>query len=418
MANMLPILLLAKMQQDRRRADERRRRDEEERRARKRRADEEKKKKYGRKVNHSRYSETEYFYKVVSEDELLTRFFDEVDKKATEIEAEERKVDLLEIQDLLKDSLEKFAKLKEKQDELTALGITLSGETFVDAGAVGVETIEGQGFGGVGKYGYNRVEAPVVFNGIRVSKEHLANPDVNPYEEEYLETRAANEDLDAEVQRIEKLIKRKEFFLKISPFGRDTAEADLRKLKIELINTNRDIQTGDEKKRKMDTYAALTPEQKDKIGEYYDAIHEYKLTGIPISGRIQDSINRGQRYFKYEAEVQTRWHRAVDQLVEAGVFTEEDVKKVEERLATIDLTAEHEDVGIGEMTFRNGRRDYAKMVTYFYQRPQIEEKRKELAEKRAKLAELKAEEKVISETEELADALPNDKTKKTDEEQK
>ena len=418
MANMLPILLLAKMQQDRRIADARRRRAEEDRRARKRREDEAKKKRYGRNVNHSRYSESEYFYKVVSEDEFLTNFFDEVDRKATEIEAKEENADLLEIQDLLKDSLDKFAKVKEKQEELVALGITLSGETFIDAGAVGVETTEGHGFGGIGKYGYNRVEAPVVFNGIRVSREHLANPDVNPYEEEYRETRAAKEDLGAEVQRIEKEIKRKEFFLKISPFGRDKAEDDLRKLNIELINTKRDIQTGDEKKRKMDAYAALTPEQKIKIGEYYDAIQEYKLTGIPISGRIQENINRGQRYFKYEAELQSRWHRAVDQLIESGVFTADDVKKVEERLAAIDLTAEHEDVGIGEMTFRKGRRDYAKMVTYFYQRPQIEEKRKELAEKRAKLAELKTEEKVISETEELADALPSDKTKKTDEEQK
>ena len=153
MANMLPILLLAKMQQDRRIADARRRRAEEDRRARKRREDEAKKKRYGRNVNHSKYSESEYFYKVVSEDEFLTNFFDEVDRKATEIEAKEENADLLEIQDLLKDSLDKFAKVKEKQEELVALGITLSGETFIDAGAVGVETTEGHGFGGIGKYG-------------------------------------------------------------------------------------------------------------------------------------------------------------------------------------------------------------------------------------------------------------------------
>ena len=48
----------------------------------------------------------------------------------------------------------------------------------------------------------------------------------------------------------------------------------------------------------------------------------------------------------------------------------------------------------------------------------IEQKRKELIEKRAKKAELEDEEKVISETEALAKSVKNDKTKKTEDEQK
>ena len=415
MAYLLPILLIAKAQRDRRNEEARRRRAETERRARKRRQAEKNKKNQGQ---YKRYDNKEYIYKLVSEDEFLVKFFDEVDKKAAEIEAKENHQDLLEIQDLLQDSLEKYKKIQEKANELVNLGVSLSNETYINCGAVGVKTTIGCGFGGVGTYGYKHVNIPVVFNGINVTREHLSNPNVNPYEEGYRNSRAAKEDLLAEIERIEKEIKRKEFFLKISPFGRENIEYDIVRLNSNLTKTKRDIEIAKCRKEEMDTYAALTPQQKAKIGEYYDVIDEYKTNGVYLLQRIDENINKSQRYYKYESCLQTRWCEAVRQLVEVGIFTEEDVKLAEEKLAAMEIPEERENIGISEMTFRNGRRDYAKMVDYFYNRPQIAEKRKELAEKRAKLSELKKESKVIIETEVLVKDLSKDKTKKIDEEQK
>lgn len=419
MANMLPILLIMRAEQNRRNRAARARREEEDRKRRLKRQEEERKCSYSRNVSSTRgYSSEEYLYKLVSEDESLVKFFDLVDEKTTEIMKREDEQDLLEIQDLLKESLTEIDKVKKVQEKLVKAGIKLDGSTFINGGSVGVETFAGHGFGGTGNYGYNPVEFPVVFNGIVVSKEAVQNLEENPYEKDYNCCRAATEDLGAEKARLEKEIARKELFLKLSPFGRDKARSELVSLKQCLHQVEYDISVGEKIKSKMDTFAALTPEQRDLIIEYYDAIDVYKPVGQNISQRITDNINRSHRYGKYRDRVQGVWEKAISELIAEGKLTEAEVTEVEDKLASFEIEDKRYDEGIKNNTLSNGRRDYASLVKYFYNRPMIEQKRKELAEKRAKKAELTSEEKVISEVEALAEALPNDKTKKPEDEQK
>lgn len=419
MANMLPILLMMRSAQHRREREMRRRREEEDRRRRLRKEEENRKRSYSRNVNGNRgYTSNEYLYKLVSEDERLIKFFDLVHERSTEINKRENERDLLEIQELLKQSITEFEKIREIEEKIVDSGIRLTSETTISGGAVGVKLSTRSGFGGVGEYGYNHLNFPTTFNGITLNREDVEENSPNPYEEDYVTCRAATEDLLAEKERLEKEISKKELFLKLSPFGRDTAKTKLISLKQELAQVENDIEIGRVRKGKMDTYAELTPEQKALIKEYYDAIDRYKPIGKNLSDRIDDNIQRAQRYGKYREPNQSVWEQAITELIAEGKLTEEDVKAAEEKLASFEIEDKRYDEGISESTLSNGRRDYTGLVRYFYNKPMIEQKRKELAEKRAKKAELNDEEKVISETEALAKTVKNDKAKKPEDEQK
>ena len=420
MANMLPILLMMRSAQQTREREARRRREEEDRRRRLRREEENRKRSsYSRQVGRNKgYSSNEYLYKLVSEDKALVKFFDLVDEKTTEIIKREDTQDLLEIQELLKVSTTEIEKIRDIEQRLVKSGISLSADTVINGGAIGVKTSHGYGFGGVGEYGYNRLSFPATFNGITLKREDLEENSPNPYEDDYVTCRAATENLPAEKERIEKAISRKELFLKLSPFGRDNARRELFTLKQKLSDVESAIEDGVVRKGKMDAYAALTPEQKVLIKEYYDAIDKYKPIGKNISERIDDNIQKGKRYGKYRELNQSIWEQAITELIAEGKLTQEDVRGVEEKLASFEIEDRRYDEGISESVLSNGRRDYTSLVRYFYNKPMIEQKRKELIEKRAKKAELEDEEKVISETEDLAKSVKNDKTKKTEDEQK
>lgn len=419
MANMLPILMMMRSAQRSREREARRRREEEDRRRRLRKEEKNRKRSYSRHVScDKRYSSNEYLYKLVSEDEALIKFFDLVYERSTEINKKEEERDLLEIQELLKGSITEFEKVREIEQRIVDSGIRLTSETTIPGGAIGVKSSFRTGFGGVGEYGYNHLSFPTTFNGITLNKEDVEENSPNPYEDDYLTCRAATEDLPAEKARLEKEISKKELFLKLSPFGRDTAKTKLISLKQELAQVENDIEIGRVRKGKMDTYAALTPEQKALIKEYYAAIDRYKPIGKNLSDRIDDNIQRSQRYGKYREPNQSVWEQAITELIAEGKLTEEDVKAVEEKLASFEIEDKRYDEGVSEGTLLNGRRDYTSLVRYFYNKPMIEQKRKELAEKRAKKAELTDEEKVISETEALAKTVKNDKAKKPEDEQK
>lgn len=308
MANMLPILLMMRSAQHRREREMRRRREEEDRRRRLRKEEENRKRSYSRNVNGNRgYTSNEYLYKLVSEDERLIKFFDLVHERSTEINKRENERDLLEIQELLKQSITEFEKIREIEEKIVDSGIRLTSETTISGGAVGVKLSTRSGFGGVGEYGYNHLNFPTTFNGITLNREDVEENSPNPYEEDYVTCRAATEDLLAEKERLEKEISKKELFLKLSPFGRDTAKTKLISLKQELAQVENDIEIGRVRKGKMDTYAELTPEQKALIKEYYDAIDRYKPIGKNLSDRIDDNIQRAQRYGKYREPNQSVW---------------------------------------------------------------------------------------------------------------
>ena len=184
--------------------------------------------------------------------------------------------------------------------------------------------------------------------------------------------RAATEDLSAEKGRIEKAISRKELFLKLSPFGRDNARRELFTLKQKLSDVESAIKDGIVRKGKMDAYAALTPEQKALIKEYYDAIDKYKPIGKNISERIDDNIQKGKRYGKYRELNQSIWEQAITELIAEGKLTQEDVRAAEEKLASFEIEDKRYDEGISESVLSNGRRDYTSLVRYFYNKPIIQ----------------------------------------------
>lgn len=341
------------------------------------------------------YSSEEHLYKVVEGDEELKKFFDLVYGKAKELEEIAKTRELLEIQGMLKESADKNGEIESVKRELAEMGIDISADTSIRAGSLGVEGREGHGFGGVGKYGHNPATFPTTFNGIEVTPEHLKNDGKNPYEGPYKTSRAANENLELAAEDCEKEIKAKELLLMFSPVGRKKAKEDLKELEARLADIRLAQNDGAEKKKRMDAYVALTPEQKAKIKEYYDLIEDFKPLGQEVAARMNDRTQRDVRYGKYKEPSNSLWEQAIEALKETGEITDADISQAEGKISEVDLSQTEYEEGIDKSLFAMGKPGYTALVNYFGNRAQLLDIRQELAASRAELDRVGQEEKML-----------------------
>lgn len=352
------LLLALKMAHDQNQANARRRRRAREEARRKQNAPNKSSSSYSSKE----YDEAEYLNMIITEDPVLVAFFKELEKKGAqidEIDAEEvRKV----VEEKLKIQAERVENIQKKFEEIKNSGLDLSatdtyfayrttvGEKVLDAGS--------RAFGDKGEYANVKKSFEIAYKGISLAKEWFKGDKKkeNPFEIRYNKWREEHKELDSEIQSTEEAIKIQERKLKFAIFGKEEKADELERLKSKLESLRKEQAYGEELKGQMDTFAEITPKQKELLEEYFDMVDECKEKGKEVDSAIEkyNQIKEVSYHYSYsrqksEAE-RNKWQRAMDSLIEEGEASEE-------LLDAIDTIISEENIGYKK--YSEGKDKYA-----------------------------------------------------------
>lgn len=354
----LLVLAALKMAHDQNQASARRRRRAREEARRKQKAPKNSSSSYSSKE----YDEAEYLNLVVTEDPILATFFKELEKKGEQIDAldaeEVRKV----IEEKLKLQAERVEKIQKKFEEIKAAGLdvtsvdtyfayrTTVGEKVLDAGT--------RAFGDKGEYANVKKSFELEYKGISLAKEWFKGDKKkeNPFEIRYNRWAEEHKDLDSEIQATEEAIKVQERKVKYAIFGKDEKEEELENLKSKLERLRKDQAHGEDLREKRDTFAEITPEQKDLLEEYFDMVTECKEKGKDVDSDIEkyNQIKEVSYHYSYNRQKsekeRNKWQRALDGLIEDGEASEE-------LLDAIDTIISEENIGY--QRYSEGKDSYA-----------------------------------------------------------
>ena len=184
----------------------------------------------------------------------------------------------------------------------------------------------------IGNHKYDDTGYKRIFNGIEITH-YTLEEDGREFEEPYDKHIKEYPDIEKSLEDATKELERQEGLRRI-PFmatnGRMDRIAELneriRRLKLEIKNRS-------ELKTKLDTYRALTPEQKGLIGDYLAAIAESRKLGRPIEEQIHEFYSIKNRNPIKDAN-RNRWQRAFDSALGSGKITEEQVAAFNEMIMT------------------------------------------------------------------------------------
>ena len=340
------LLLALKMVHDQNQANARRRR---------RAREEARRKKNAPKNNSSSYSskeydEAEYLNMVVTEDPVLATFFKELEKKGAqidEIDAEEvRKV----VEEKLKLQAERAERIQNKFEEIKNAGleITPTDTYFAYKTTVGEKVLDAKAraFGDKGEYASVKKSFELEYKGIALASEWFKGDKKkeNPFEIRYNKWCEEHKDLDAEIQTTEEAIRVQERKVKFAIFGKEEKEEELERLKSKLERLRKEKAHGEELKGQMDTFAEITPKQRDLLEEYFDMVAECKEKGKEVDSDIEKynqikEVSYHYSYNRQKSEIErNKWQRALDGLIEDGEASEE-------LLDAIDTIISEENIG-------------------------------------------------------------------------
>ncbi len=340
------LLLALKMVHDQNQANARRRR---------RAREEARRKKNAPKNNSSSYSskeydEAEYFNMVVTEDPVLATFFKELEKKGAqidEIDAEEvRKV----VEEKLKLQAERTEKIQKKFEEIkdSGLDLTVADTYFGYRTTVGEKVLYAgtRAFGDKGEYASVKKSFELEYKGISLAKEWFKGDKKkeNPFEIRYNSWAEEHKDLETEIQTTEEAIRAQERKVKFAIFGKEEKEEELERLKLKLERLRKDQDYGEKLKCQMNTFAEITPKQKDLLEEYFDMVDECKEKGKEVDSEVEkyNQIKQVSYHYSYNRQKsekeRNKWQRALDGLIEDGEASEE-------LLDAIDTIISEENIG-------------------------------------------------------------------------
>ena len=142
----------------------------------------------------------------------------------------------------------------------------------------------------------------------------------------------------------------------VAGFGKEEKQDELKRLNVKIERLRSEKNRGDELRAKRDTFAEITPEQKDLIEEYFDMVDECKEKGKDVDADIEkyNQIKEVSYHYSYgrkkSEEERNKWQRALDGLIEDGEASEE-------LLDAIDTIISEENVGYKK--YSEGKDRYA-----------------------------------------------------------
>lgn len=307
---------------------------------------------YSSSYNQNRYSELEHFYRVVADDPILAAFFQAIEKKGDEIDAKDAEEVRKRIEIGLKEQAERVDKLEATRKEIKDLGLDVSYiPNYGPYITVGEKVLESgnRAFGEKGEYAKVSKNFKLKYDGIILSEAWFRpeNRDINPFDEIYENWCERNSDLDARIAEKKAEVKRQEKVVKYGLLKKYERQDELDKLRKELEKFESEKRDGEEIKRKKDAFAKITPEQKEKIHEYYQLVAECSEKGKEIDEDVREyneikRLNSGYYSYSYNkkasAEERNKWSRAVDELIAEGELSEE-------LLDAVDTIISEENIG-------------------------------------------------------------------------
>lgn len=319
----------------------------------------------GSSYNQNKYTEKQYFYKIVSDDPLLVAFFQAIEKKGAEIDVKDAEEIRKRVEVALKAQAERVEKIEEKKKELEKLGLgteyTVSynsnitvGEKVLDSGR--------RAFWEKGEYANVSKSFGLEHEGMVLVREWFKpeNREVNPFDNRYEEWLRKHSDLDNQIAEKSYEVTRQERRVKYGLFDKDEKELVLNKLQTELEELEAKRAHGEEIKRERYEFAKITPEQKEKIHEYYELVAECAEKGREIDQDIKAYIDvkgteRGY-YGSYNrqqsAKGRNKWERAIEELIAEGELSEELLDAVDTIVSEENIGYERYSEGLDEYELR------------------------------------------------------------------
>ena len=256
------LALLAKQQRDRqRRMESARKKREEELRLKK------EKEKQRRSYSSTNYGENRSYADCVryeiEEDEELKKFFDDLEETVEKVRNAHVKSyteRAIELDGVLKKYESQMQEMKKKLEE-EGVEVETGRSSSYNLSRIGCE----------GNDVYTDYAVPKSFNGLRLSKDMVENPNDETYKRKFEDLDKQTAEKEAEKAELEKELRRLERLKRI-PFT-DKYELDnkIKKIKEKISDNASFFERKEEAKRNLDTFNSLTPEQRKDIASYLEA---------------------------------------------------------------------------------------------------------------------------------------------------
>ena len=307
-------------------AEMKRRQDEELRRQQIRREKERKnnqKKSYESYSYTPRYSFDEHIRGIVLDNSDYLDYVKKVYEEGFEIDKQDQK----EIEDKIEPMIPGFAdaekKIEELKKQIEDSGIEVSSKQgYISSMRIGKE--ESYTRMRVGGHIFESSGYPNTFNGIKINKTIL-DEDGKQYQEQYDSHLATYPNLDGELEELKRALERQERIQKIPLMNTYNRQQKIAELKKDISTHERDIETRQKREKELEAYKNLTPEQKDLIRQYLDAIDAAKKVEEPIAKLVHEHVGITRRYTQQEID-RNRWERAEASVLTSGKVTEEQAK--------------------------------------------------------------------------------------------
>ena len=380
------------------------------------------------------YSENEFLTLVISEDPILTAFFKAIEEKGKEIDIQDAEKIRKEVGTALEEQAGRVVKINAIKDELEKLGVKLTTNTRTNYGiTVGkkvTETYE-RAFGEKGEYAKTYEYFPTNFEGLELKPEWFTdkNKDINPFEKEYSNWQESYGDIDERIKAEEAYIAKQKIKVKFAIFGKDYQQYELESAESELKRLVDIKKRGEDLKEKLDIFAKLTPEQREKLKEYFDTIEETRKVGKEIDEKAREYENVSEHYYGYSyygdrrksAEERNKWQRAIDALIAEGEVSEELIDAVDSLIAEEDIGYQKYHEGVSHYSYSSHglSEDCANLIVWYLNNRKEKIALKALHRKEAAYQRLEAEHKRLAEAAGLVDKVEElegqDQSKKGDE---
>lgn len=362
-----------------------------------------------------KYTEQEYLNQLIIDDPVLTAFFQAIEKKGDEIDRKDAESVRQEVENGLKEQEERADKIHKKQEELAALGVNLEKRErsyYYDGVIVGKKVTDTykSAFGDKGEYSLEREEFPVIFDGLYLDRKWFTkeNINTNPFEAEYTKWKEGYPDIDKRLEEEEAKLKRAERRLNHAIFGRDKKETEVYIAERCVEEFKGAKERGEKLKLQYDTFAKLTPEQRVKIGEYFELIEEAEKAGKAVGEKASEYdaiMGKGYSNKAQSVEERRKWLRAVETLIEEGELSEELLDAVDSIIAQEEIGYEKYSEGVSsyDMSYKGFSGKFCEAVAWYYETRKEKIALKALQRKEAAYKALEEEHKRLCEAAGLVD---------------
>jgi hypothetical protein len=309
---MLAMLARQRRERERRMAQARRRREEEDRRLRLKKEDE--RRTYSSTNYGGNKTYTDCVRYEIERDEELRKFFDDLDSTIERVrnghvrQYTERAVELDKV---LKKYGSQMEEIKKKLEESGVEVKTKRTLAYILSRIGYIESNEPTDY-----------EVPVTFNGIRLTKEMLENPDDKTYQNRYDDLEKQTEEKEKEKAQLEKELRRLERRERIPFTNKYEINNKKRQVKLKLEENEEYFQRKEQARKELEIFNSFTPDQRKTITDYLGA-----------ERALQDGLKAMRecaRYFESEKPDKDSKEIMEEALVEMGKngYSEEDLNKI------------------------------------------------------------------------------------------